>query len=68
MLSNDIQLTIRDDGCGFDPEQRSNTSLGLNIMQERATAIGASLRLESRIGQGTTVTVVWPNSKKGTHP
>jgi nitrate/nitrite-specific signal transduction histidine kinase len=36
-------------------------SLGLGIMRERAEDIMASLSVQSRIGQGTEVLVVWQN-------
>jgi nitrate/nitrite-specific signal transduction histidine kinase len=32
---------------------------GLMIMQERAMAVGAKLRVESAFGHGTTVTMEW---------
>jgi signal transduction histidine kinase len=52
-------LIIRDDGCGFEPAFISAEHLGLGIMQERASAIGASLSIESHPGEGTQVTVLW---------
>ena len=39
-----LQLTIEDDGCGFDVQTVSLESLGLDIMRERAQAIGARLK------------------------
>jgi signal transduction histidine kinase len=54
-----VELHISDDGRGFDPEGIPPESLGLGIMRERAEAIGATLKVESEIGQGTEVTVVW---------
>jgi nitrate/nitrite-specific signal transduction histidine kinase len=33
--------------------------MGLQIMQERATAIGAALDIQSRIGAGTNIEVIW---------
>jgi signal transduction histidine kinase len=51
------RLEVRDDGKGFDgPEGRAD-SFGIVGMYERADAIGASLRIDSRQGAGTTVTV-----------
>ena len=54
-------LAIRDDGGGFDPvtfgERRG---MGIEIMRERAEAIGADLMIDSVVGQGTTVTLRWP--------
>lgn len=52
-------LTISDNGKGFDPEDRPTETMGLNIMQERANAVGGSLRIESKPGEGTVVTFSW---------
>jgi signal transduction histidine kinase len=55
-----LELTVRDDGRGFDPEQARHhrrPHFGLSTMRERAEAIGAEFSLESRPGDGTTVTV-----------
>ncbi len=57
-----VVLHISDDGRGFILEQTSSDSLGLNIMRERAEAIGAQLRIESEPAQGTQVMVVWTDS------
>ena len=53
------QLTIRDDGQGFDAEQIFAANLGLKIMQERADEIGAALNIQSHAGAGTTITCEW---------
>lgn len=53
------QLQVHDDGRGFDPGQLPLTSLGLGIMRERAQSIGAQLNIESRLGEGTQVTLTW---------
>jgi signal transduction histidine kinase/ligand-binding sensor domain-containing protein len=53
-----VELTIRDDGRGFDPGEVSAEHMGLGIMRERAEAVGAQLEIESRPGEGTRVTVV----------
>ncbi|MFN3704463.1 MAG: PAS domain-containing sensor histidine kinase [Thermoflexales bacterium] len=52
-----IAMCIADNGRGFDVAQPKPTHLGLNIMRERAVAIGASLHIQSQIGKGTTVNV-----------
>jgi signal transduction histidine kinase len=56
----DIELTICDDGRGFDPRAVKPGHFGLNTMQERAEEIGASLSITSRPGKGTEVVVRWP--------
>jgi signal transduction histidine kinase len=57
-----LELTISDDGQGFDPDARYGDAggrphFGLSTMRERAEAIGAEFRLDSQPGQGTKVTV-----------
>jgi ligand-binding sensor domain-containing protein/signal transduction histidine kinase len=50
-------MEIRDDGRGFAglPPDGSSGHFGLTGMRERAEAIGATLRVESSPGEGTTV-------------
>ncbi|MCB0155272.1 MAG: PAS domain-containing protein [Anaerolineae bacterium] len=58
-----IELTISDDGRGFNPTVALSHNLGLGIMRERAEAIGARLTLNSRPGQGTQVALVWQQAE-----
>ena len=53
------ELQISDDGRGFDPASIPPDHLGVSIMRERAEAIGATLKVESEIDHGTTVSVAW---------
>jgi two-component system nitrate/nitrite sensor histidine kinase NarX len=57
--SNQLELVIWDDGRGFEAAQMSPGKLGLEIMRERATQIGASLTIDSQPGQGTRVALTW---------
>lgn len=50
-------LRVADDGEGFDPARVARGHWGLEIMRERATSIGAHLRVLSAPGRGTCVTV-----------
>jgi PAS domain S-box-containing protein len=59
------RLCIRDDGRGFDPEAIPPGRLGVNIMRERAQAIGALLRIESEPDHGTSVLVEWQGVQEG---
>jgi signal transduction histidine kinase len=52
-------LTVMDNGRGFDEERPSSGRLGLGIIRERAAAIDAQLSINSTLGQGTTVKVIW---------
>jgi PAS domain S-box-containing protein len=60
-----ISGSVEDDGRGFDPrEVAPHTSGGLKSMQERATLVGGSLRLDSTPG-GTRIEVYIPLSQRG---
>ena len=54
-----VDMQITDNGDGFDASDIPPHHLGLRIIRERAQAIGARLGIDSRLGQGTRVTVVW---------
>lgn len=49
------ELSVKDDGAGFMPNEASDSGRGLNIMQHRARLIGASLEVVSNCSAGTTV-------------
>ena len=53
------QLTVGDDGGGFDPAYERAGGFGLTSMRERADAIGAALTITSAPGHGTCVEVTW---------
>ncbi|MEQ8676046.1 MAG: histidine kinase [Aggregatilineales bacterium] len=55
---NYFQLFVRDNGKGFLPNS-SNNGFGLNTMQERADAIGATFDVISEMGSGTQITINW---------
>jgi signal transduction histidine kinase/streptogramin lyase len=59
-----INLRVRDDGRGFDPDIQKPDQLGLSIMRERAQSIGAVLSFESQPDIGTEVSVKWVVPKK----
>jgi signal transduction histidine kinase/streptogramin lyase len=54
-----VELEVRDDGRGFDPEGVAPDHLGLGIMRERAETIGAQLQIETATGSGTCVSLSW---------
>jgi signal transduction histidine kinase len=57
-----IELTIRDDGAGFDrfaPDW--HPGLGLASMEERAKLLGGRFRVDSAPGQGTTIFFAVPS-------
>ena len=53
-------LTVGDQGPGFDPAAPAVRGLGLRIMETAAAAAGARLRIASRPGTGTRVTLALP--------
>lgn len=59
-----IVLTVRDDGCGFDPDtvgkSLSTGHIGLGSLLARFDAMGGSMRISSDVERGTTVTVTSP--------
>ena len=57
-----LTLTVADDGVGFDPAAPGLRSrrLGLTSMEERARALGGTLAVVSRPGDGTTITLEVP--------
>ncbi len=54
-----LQVTITDDGDGFDPDSTMHGS-GLTHMTDRADSAGGTLSVASRPGHGTTVTLTLP--------
>jgi signal transduction histidine kinase len=55
-LNGGLQLTVTDDGAGFDPEQnRKRGSLGHAGMRQRVFLLGGKVDIESSPGSGTTI-------------
>jgi len=61
--SRRLKLRIWDNGRGFVSGQVGTDHLGLSIMRERADAINAHLAIQSVVGQGTEVYLVWPREE-----
>lgn len=55
-----LRVVIHDNGKGFDAGSAKQGSFGLLGMQERAEAWGGVVRVESGVGEGTTVTLNLP--------
>lgn len=58
--SGRIELHIRDNGRGFQPEKISS-GMGLGMMRERSEAIGAQIDINKQDEGGTDVCVLWPS-------
>ena len=54
-----IQLSIEDNGCGFDLSKVANERMGLRIMRERAESIHADFEIISQLGAGTKIHLNW---------
>ncbi len=55
-----LTLTVRDDGRGFDPQARPSDGLGLANLRRRAEKHGGEVRVASAVGAGTTLSVTLP--------
>jgi len=57
-----LHLRVTDDGVGFDPGAPGLRArrLGLTSMEERARALGGTLSIDSRPGEGTTIALEVP--------
>jgi signal transduction histidine kinase len=63
--SDEVELTVGDDGCGFDVESvlrraREERRFGLLGMSEKSHHIGGRLTIDSAIGKGTKITAHIP--------
>jgi signal transduction histidine kinase len=64
-IKNEIlELTMQDDGCGFDPSSKtvakSESGRGLANMERRARLLGGELDIYSEPGKGTLLTLRMP--------
>lgn len=61
MDNGNVRLVVADDGCGFDltclADPVGSHGWGIPTMTERAEAVGAWFRIESKPGQGTQIIV-----------
>ena len=56
-----IRFSVRDNGCGFDPDSRPGSAqghFGLLGINERIGAFKGTLKIDSAIGKGTKATVI----------
>ncbi len=61
------EVTVTDDGCGFDPSARDNSkSIGISNIRTRLSQYpGSDLMIESKPGNGTRVTIRYPDTIGG---
>jgi PAS domain S-box-containing protein len=61
-LGQAVEISVSDNGRGFDPTQVKSGHLGLAIMRERAEALGLDLQITSQLDTGTTILVHYPRA------
>jgi PAS domain S-box-containing protein len=58
---DEVKLTVRDSGVGFDPEQAiTGSGLGLTSMKERLKLVHGQLFIDSQPGRGTVIRATVP--------
>jgi signal transduction histidine kinase len=61
--SDEIELTVRDMGVGFDPQTAMKSrGLGLISMQERIRMLKGEFSIASHLNRGTTIHAIVPIS------
>ncbi|MNO85917.1 Sensor histidine kinase LiaS [compost metagenome] len=55
-----VRLVIRDDGIGFEMDDKKQASYGLSNMKERITEIGGSIQIITALNKGTRIEITIP--------
>ena len=69
-FENSLQMTIQDNGCGFDitklqePSENMPYGFGVSMMRERVTLLNGVFQIVSVVGEGTKVFVEIPLQEK----
>jgi signal transduction histidine kinase len=68
-LDGGLQLTVTDNGAGFEPEQHhTTTSLGHASMRQRVALLGGKVDIDSSPSRGTTIRAWVPVKEQGSEP
>jgi signal transduction histidine kinase len=59
-VGQQIQIEVKDWGCGFDPQKVTQERLGIRGICQRAEAFGGQATIDSAPGQGTRIVVEMP--------
>jgi len=64
-MENLLELGIRDNGRGFDPQEafskeKKEKGMGLASMKERVESSNGLFAVQSHIGKGTLIQASWP--------
>ncbi len=65
---DEVEVSVRDDGVGFDPRAQPRSTYGLMGMRFRVEVEGGSLRVVSAPGQGALIQVTLPQSQSQLQP
>ncbi len=61
------KITVKDDGVGFDRETAlndGNVHIGIENIEKRISMFGGKVNIESQVGVGTTVTVLFKETEE----
>lgn len=61
-----VELTVTDDGRGFDPRRLDSDRLGLAGISERVRLLGGAVEIQTNPGDGTLVRATLPQWKSST--
>jgi signal transduction histidine kinase len=59
--TNDVSITVEDNGKGFDSKKESSKSKGLHSLKSRLSSIQATMEIDSVAEKGTTITLNIPH-------
>jgi signal transduction histidine kinase len=69
LLDGGLQLTVTDNGTGFDSEKHhTRTSLGHASMRQRVALLGGEVDIDSSPSRGTTIRAFVPVKEEGSEP
>jgi signal transduction histidine kinase len=57
--SGHVELTIQDNGTGFNPDDIDPGHLGLSIMRDRVQNVGGTIEIISQNDRGTLIKITW---------
>ncbi|NGZ76860.1 sensor histidine kinase [Saccharibacillus alkalitolerans] len=58
--SDALRMSLKDNGIGFELDEKKQSSYGLSLMQERVSEIGGSIRYITAPGKGTRIELTVP--------
>jgi signal transduction histidine kinase len=59
-----VAVSVGDNGSGFDPSRAAERhGLGLELIRDRVAALGGEFRLDSAVGEGTTLRIRLPRGR-----